>query len=81
MKKSILISAGEASGDIHAANLIRNLKKLKADLCFFGIGGERMQKEGVELVERMDRFSTLYVKLQRGKKNRRKTTSIKDEGL
>jgi len=59
MNNSILISAGERSGDIHAANLIENLKKLDPDLDFFGIGSEKMQSAGVELVERMDRLSII----------------------
>ncbi len=47
--KSILIIAGEVSGDMHGASLIREMKKLKPDLVFYGIGGEMMKEEGVEL--------------------------------
>ena len=61
MKHTVLISAGERSGDIHAANLVGNLKKINPDLDFFGIGGEKMQNAGVELVERMDRLSIIGV--------------------
>ena len=50
MTKHILVSAGEVSGDIHAANLIKKLKELNPDLRFFGIGGKRMEEAGVELV-------------------------------
>ena len=54
MKKNVLIVAGETSGDIHAANLIQSLKKLNSNLRFFGIGGKRMESQGVELIERME---------------------------
>jgi len=61
MKKTILITAGEASGDTHAANLVKNLKKLNPDLSFFGIGGAKMQDAGVELVERMEKLSIIGI--------------------
>jgi lipid-A-disaccharide synthase len=61
MKKNILIVAGETSGDMHAANLIANLKKLKPGLFFFGIGGPRMESEGVNLLERMEHLSIIGV--------------------
>lgn len=59
MKNPILVSAGETSGDIHAANLIKNLKTLNPNLRFFGIGAERMEAGGVDLVQRMDKFSVV----------------------
>lgn len=45
---SILIVAGEASGDIHGAELVREFKKIHKDARFYGIGGDGMTKEGVE---------------------------------
>ncbi|MCR4559464.1 MAG: lipid-A-disaccharide synthase [Bacteroidales bacterium] len=44
------IIAGEASGDLHAANLMKQLKKVdsKADFMFFG--GNLMQKEGGKML-------------------------------
>tara|TARA_B100000161_G_scaffold253080_1_gene213337 strand:+ start:929 stop:2014 length:1086 start_codon:yes stop_codon:yes gene_type:complete len=42
---------GEASGDLHAANLIKELSLLDTDATFQGFGGERMQKEGLELTK------------------------------
>lgn len=47
--KNILIVAGEASGDLHAADLISEIKKLNAEIQFFGLGGEKMQEQGVAL--------------------------------
>ena len=59
--KNILIVAGETSGDIHASNLINNLKKLNSNLSFFGIGGPRMKKEGVTLLYGMENLSIIGV--------------------
>ncbi len=41
--------AGEASGDLHASNLIQALRRLLPDALFRGIGGDRMQEQGMEL--------------------------------
>jgi lipid-A-disaccharide synthase len=43
-----MIVAGEASGDLHGANLVREAGKLDPGLLFFGIGGPRMREAGVE---------------------------------
>lgn len=45
----ILISAGEASGDMYAARLAAALQE-RADVHLFGMGGPRMRDAGVELV-------------------------------
>jgi lipid-A-disaccharide synthase len=42
---------GEASGDLHASNLIKEIAKLKENASFKGFGGERMQKQGLELTK------------------------------
>lgn len=47
---SILIIAGENSGEKYGANLVHQFKKLHPDFAFFGIGGEKMAAEGVELL-------------------------------
>lgn len=43
--------AGEASGDLHGSNLMRELKKTDPDAVFRCFGGDLMQKAGGELVE------------------------------
>ncbi len=48
-KPQILLSAGEASGDMYAARLAAALRR-RADVCLFGLGGPRMREAGVELV-------------------------------
>jgi lipid-A-disaccharide synthase len=47
----ILIITGEASGDLHGANLAIALKALAPDATLLGVGGARMQAAGVEVVE------------------------------
>jgi lipid-A-disaccharide synthase len=48
-KKKIVIVAGEASSDLHAAGLIKEIKALLPSVEFSGLGGNRMQKEGVRV--------------------------------
>jgi lipid-A-disaccharide synthase len=48
--KSLLVIAGEDSGDMHAADVIRALKLARSDLVVWGIGGDRLRTEGVELL-------------------------------
>ncbi len=40
------IIAGEASGDLHASNLMKVLRQKDAQALFVGLGGDRMRKEG-----------------------------------
>ena len=45
------IIAGEASGDLHASNLVAEIKRKDKRPQFRGWGGDLMQKQGVELVK------------------------------
>lgn len=47
---TVMIVAGETSGDSHAAGLVRELKRQQGDLHFFGSGGPALREEGVELL-------------------------------
>ncbi|MBI2932249.1 MAG: lipid-A-disaccharide synthase [Planctomycetes bacterium] len=47
---TILIVAGETSGDIHGANLARALREQRPDTRLVGAGGPRMREAGVEIV-------------------------------
>jgi len=49
-KKTIMIIAGEASGDLHAAHLVKELKSINPHLEIFGIGGKKMKEAGVEVI-------------------------------
>jgi lipid-A-disaccharide synthase len=46
----VLFSAGDASGELHAAALVRTLRARLPDTRFFGTGGVEMEKAGVELL-------------------------------
>jgi len=47
--KRVMIVTGEASGDIHGAHVVRELKLIMPKIEFYGIGGVKMQETGVEL--------------------------------
>jgi lipid-A-disaccharide synthase len=48
--KTVMIVAGEASGDMHGANLVREMLKINPALSFYGIGGNKLKEEGVQLL-------------------------------
>lgn len=45
-----LIIAGEASGDLHGASLVHELKRIAPEVEIFGIGGDGMAAAGMELL-------------------------------
>ena len=47
--KTVMIIAGEASGDMHGAALVREMLKINPALNFYGIGGSKLEKMGVKL--------------------------------
>jgi lipid-A-disaccharide synthase len=46
----IFVSAGEPSGDLHGANLVRALRQLRPELTLSGFGAERMQTAGCDIL-------------------------------
>jgi lipid-A-disaccharide synthase len=46
----LLVSSGEPSGDLYAAELVRHLRGSIPDLDVFGLGGDRMAEQGADLV-------------------------------
>lgn len=50
-KKHIIIVAGEASGDMHAAHLVEAIRRLDPSVSFSGLGGPMMRNGGVELYQ------------------------------
>jgi len=48
--RNILVSAGEASGDLYAALLVEELRRLWPAARYFGCAGPRMRRAGVESV-------------------------------
>ena len=47
---TILLVAGDASGELHAAALAEELRRLLPDVQLLGLGGTEMEKAGVEIV-------------------------------
>jgi lipid-A-disaccharide synthase len=49
-KKCVMIIAGEASGDLHGANLVKALQARDPDIFFCGIGGSALEEAGVRII-------------------------------
>ncbi|MFN2355445.1 MAG: lipid-A-disaccharide synthase, partial [Desulfopila sp.] len=56
-QKTIMIVAGEASGDLHGAGLIKAIRQRDPSLSFMGIGGVEFKRAGVELVSDIDKLA------------------------
>ncbi len=65
MNKKIFISTGEVSGDLHgsllAYALFNEAKKRSIDLEIYGLGGEKMQKEGVKILQDTTSISAIGI--------------------
>ena len=59
-KEKIFIISGEDSGDLHGAKLIASIKQINPKAEFFGIGGNRMQREGLQLTEHIKKFKCYW---------------------
>ena len=59
--RSFMLVAGEASGDLLAAELAAALRAREPDAVLFGAGGPRMAAAGVELVRDMSRLSVVGI--------------------
>ncbi len=57
----IFFSAGEPSGDLHAANLIRALEAERADLEFVGYGGPEMAAAGCQLHADLTELAVMWI--------------------
>ena len=55
----ILFITGEASGDLHASNLINSFKKINPGTTFYGIGGNKMEQSGVKIIYPSDKISVV----------------------
>lgn len=58
-KINIFILAGEPSGDLHGAKLIKELKTLNPEINIFGIGGNEMKKEGLNSIVDIKKISVV----------------------
>ena len=57
--KRIMIVAGEASGDLHAANFVKAAHSIEPTLHFYGIAGRKMQAAGVEAIHDADELAVM----------------------
>lgn len=58
---NLLVSAGEASGDLHGARLLAALRRARPDLAAFGMGGERLASAGLERVVASESLSVVGI--------------------
>jgi lipid-A-disaccharide synthase len=54
-----MIVAGEVSGDLHGSGVVRELRKKRAGISVFGVGGDLMKKEGMEILHHISRLSVM----------------------
>lgn len=57
--KKIFLVACEASGDLHGAHLISEIRKLAPDIVFCGVGGAKMEAAGMRVFHDMTKISAL----------------------
>ncbi|MCD6487473.1 MAG: lipid-A-disaccharide synthase [Syntrophobacterales bacterium] len=57
----IMIIAGEASGDLHGANLVRAMHDTNPGLRFYGVGGEKMKESGVSLIAHSSEMAVMGI--------------------
>jgi len=57
--KRFFISAGETSGDLHAATVVAELKQRYPDAEIAGIAGEQMQHQGCVALHHMHELLSL----------------------
>ena len=58
-RRTVFLSAGESSGDLHGAHLARRLLDRDPDLRLVGLGGSRMREAGVELLADLDTLAVM----------------------
>lgn len=59
----LFFSVGEPSGDLHGANLIRELRRIQPESRFVGYGGPRMAEAGLELHEDLTQLAVMWFAL------------------
>ncbi len=55
----VLLSCGEASGELYAAGLVRELLALDPEIECFGLGGDRLRKAGAEVLVDLNEISVI----------------------
>jgi lipid-A-disaccharide synthase len=59
--REVLVVAGEASGDLHAARLISELRRRVQGIVPFGLGGDEMRAAGLEAVAHSSEISVVGI--------------------
>lgn len=54
MNDSILVLAGEPSGDMQAAELIKSIQNIDDSISFWGLGGDLCQETGMEIISHVN---------------------------
>lgn len=59
--KDLLIVAGEASGDLHGARLLEELRRMEPRFSAFGLGGDELQNAGLDPVAHSSEISVVGI--------------------
>ena len=59
--KKLMIMSGEASGDLHGANLARELRNQDPSIALYGVGSARMKEAGVHLLADASEISVVGI--------------------
>lgn len=54
-----MMTAGEASGDVHGANLVREIKKISPSTEIFGMGGDEMKAAGFKILRHYKDYNVM----------------------
>ncbi|MGH8501050.1 MAG: lipid-A-disaccharide synthase [Gammaproteobacteria bacterium] len=57
----VMLVAGEASGDLHAANLVKALRELRPEVRCYGMGAGRMRAAGVDILVDSGRLAVVGI--------------------
>ncbi len=59
--KKVMIMSGEASGDLHGANLAREIRKRDPSAMIYGVGSKQMREAGVEMLADASEISVVGI--------------------
>ena len=57
--KTIFIIAGESSGDLHGAGVMREMKAIDKSIVFIGLGGDRMSQHGLQSLVPIEKLAVM----------------------
>ncbi len=59
--KKVMIMSGEASGDLHGANLAREIRNQDPSIALYGVGSVRMKEAGVQMLADASEISVVGI--------------------